>query len=106
MACISERNRMEDKYTTARNAYDVAQGKRDLALAADAAMVVACGVAIWTGGGGGFTAAACAAAVAALAYAISEYETAVDLAENAADSYQQAQSHYSQCMAKCRSGGS
>lgn len=49
---------MLTQLTAWNNAYDEWEGARNDALAADAAMGIACGVAVWTAGGGGFTAAA------------------------------------------------
>ena len=102
MPCTSEFNRWQDKYEAWRVASAEADGARNKALAADAAMVTACEIAIFTGGGGGFTAAACAAAVAALAVAMADLDTAVDKANIAADASNSAGDAYHSCIAKCR----
>ncbi|WP_395344218.1 hypothetical protein PN836_005410 [Ningiella sp. W23] len=102
MPCTAENNRQQDKFTAWRNAYADWEGARNLALAADAAMVGTCGVAIWTLGGGGFTGAACAAAVAALAYAVAEADTARTKSDIAGDAYNQAFAEYEACLAKMK----
>lgn len=106
MPCTSELARRDDKFTAWQNAYDDWEGARNLALAADAAMVGVCAAAIWTLGGLGFTAAACAAAVTALAVAVSNADTARDKSNNAGDAYKLAAERYNDCLAKCRPGTS
>ncbi|GGC08676.1 hypothetical protein [Cellulomonas carbonis] len=106
MPCTTELNRKDDKFQAWRNAYDDWEEARNLALAADAAMAVSCGVAIWTLGGFGFTGAACAAAVTALAIAVAKVDTARDKSNNAGDAYQLASDRYNDCLAACRPGAS
>ena len=102
MPCTTELNRKDDKFQAWQNAYEDWEEARNLALAADAAMVVTCGVAIWTLGGFGFTGAACAAAVTALTIAVARADTARAKSNNAGDAYKLASERYSDCLAKCR----
>ena len=100
MPCTAEKNRQQDKLTAWKNAYASWEGARNLGLAADAAMLGTCGVAIWTLGGFGFTGAACAATIAALAVAVANADTARKHSNNAGDAYKQALADYQACLAK------
>ena len=102
MPCTAELTRWEDKYTIYENAVEDANEAANLVLAADAAMVVSCGTALYTGGGFGFTAAACIAALAALATAVAKLETARDKRRIAGEASNRAYEHYQDCISKCR----
>ncbi|WP_129336289.1 hypothetical protein [Cellulomonas endophytica] len=102
MPCTVELNRQDDKFQAWQNGYADWQEARNLALAADAAVLGTCGAAVYTAGGFGFTAAACLAAVTALAIAVARNDTALDKLYTAKDAYGLAVRRYDDCLARCR----
>lgn len=99
MPCNLERGRKDDKLIGWKDAYADWENARNLALAADAAMLGSCGFMILTAGGFGFTAAACGASAAALSAAIANVDLALTKSNNAGDAYKLATKRYNDCLA-------